>query len=327
MNKQFCKIIHDASRPLVPVATDQQEIIKQLAGIRAVCFDIYGTLFISASGDIGSDSAVQEFWDENDLSTDLEISLGSMFVDLLSEHDCNSEGMLECREKTNQSQRSAYKKIGGKLSNGFQQEICKEHKRIRDAGIVYPEIDVIEIWRIVSSSVCKSMGSTGDSIDLERLAIEYEIRTNPVWPMPVANDCIDRLASANLLLGIISNAQFYTPLLFPALMEQTLEELAFSSEMQYYSYQYGRAKPDEFLFREAVAGLDRKGIDPSESLYVGNDMLNDIMPAAKMGFRTALFAGDRRSLRLREGDSRVEGVSPDIVVKSLNEVARCVLKE
>ena len=46
-----------------------------------------------------------------------------------------------------------------------------------------------------------------------------------------------------------------------------------------------------------------------------------------MGFRTALFAGDRRSLRLREGDSRVEGVSPDIVVKSLNEVARCVLKE
>ena len=110
-------------------------------------------------------------------------------------------------------------------------------------------------------------------------------------------------------------------------LRQTLEELAFPPEMQYYSYQYGRAKPDEFLFREAVAGLDRKGISPSESLYVGNDMLNDIMPAAKMGFRTALFAGDRRSLRLREGDSRVAGVSPDIVVKNLNEVARCVLKE
>ena len=99
------------------------------------------------------------------------------------------------------------------------------------------------------------------------------------------------LASANLLLGILSNAQFYTPLLFPALMEQTLEELAFSSEMQYYSYQYGRAKPDEFLFREAVAGLDRKGIDPSESLYVGNDMLNDIMPAAKNGFSNGPFCG------------------------------------
>jgi putative hydrolase of the HAD superfamily len=49
-------------------------------------------------------------------------------------------------------------------------------------------------------------------------------------------------------------------------------------------------------------------------------MLNDIFAASRAGFRTALFAGDRRSLRLRDGDSRVAGVSPDRVIRELKDV-------
>jgi putative hydrolase of the HAD superfamily len=59
-------------------------------------------------------------------------------------------------------------------------------------------------------------------------------------------------------------------------------------------------------------------------LYVGNDMLHDVLPAAAMGFRTALFAGDRRSLRRREGDARVASVTPDVVVLQLRDLLSCV---
>lgn len=73
-------------------------------------------------------------------------------------------------------------------------------------------------------------------------------------------------------------------------------------------------------------GASQKSITPRQTLYVGNDMLNDILPAAQVGFRTALFAADKRSLRLRKDDPRVSQTVPDIVVTNLEEVADCVLK-
>jgi putative hydrolase of the HAD superfamily len=59
-------------------------------------------------------------------------------------------------------------------------------------------------------------------------------------------------------------------------------------------------------------------------LHVGNDVLNDVLPAAAIGFRTALFAGDRRSLRRRDGDPRVASITPDIVLIHLRDLLSCV---
>jgi putative hydrolase of the HAD superfamily len=70
--------------------------------------------------------------------------------------------------------------------------------------------------------------------------------------------------------------------------------------------------------------LCRRGIRHDEVLYVGNDMLNDIMPANSVGFRTALFAGDARSLRLREDEPSVRGSTPDLVVTDLLDLVRCL---
>ena len=81
------------------------------------------------------------------------------------------------------------------------------------------------------------------------------------------------------------------------------------------------------LYEIAVERLASRGIPPCEALYVGNDMLNDIMPAARLGFRTALFAGDARSLRLREGDPRSGArVEPDVVLASLEQFGRCLIE-
>jgi putative hydrolase of the HAD superfamily len=47
-------------------------------------------------------------------------------------------------------------------------------------------------------------------------------------------------------------------------------------------------------------------------------MRNDIVPAARVGFQTVLFAGDRRSLRLRENDHSLDrSVVPDLIVNDL----------
>jgi putative hydrolase of the HAD superfamily len=61
-------------------------------------------------------------------------------------------------------------------------------------------------------------------------------------------------------------------------------------------------------------------IPAASVLYVGNDMRNDIVPAASVGFNTALFAGDQRSLRLRESDADCRNVTPDVIVTDLRQL-------
>jgi len=112
--------------------------------------------------------------------------------------------------------------------------------------------------------------------------------------------------------------------LLPVLLGQPLDSLGIDPDLQYYSFRHGRAKPGRFLFHRAASRLAEEGVGPRETLYVGNDMLNDILPAHEVGFRTAWFVGDARSLRDRQADPRVAGLQPDLVVADLADVAACV---
>jgi putative hydrolase of the HAD superfamily len=195
-------------------------------------------------------------------------------------------------------------------ARGLIAAIERNHVRRRAEATPYPEVDIVDIWREVTTEIWPGAaldGSTVDTVDFRQLAVEYEVRVNPVWPMPGLVEVVTALDDAGLILGVISNAQFFTPLLFPALVDRTLEDLAFAAGMQYFSYRLGVAKPDEALYRQAAVGLGEAGIE-----------------AAHCGFRTALFAGDRRSLRLREDDPRVEGVVPDLIIDELISLLPCL---
>jgi putative hydrolase of the HAD superfamily len=121
----------------------------------------------------------------------------------------------------------------------------------------------------------------------------------------------------NLPMGVVSNAQFYTPFLFNRFLNSDMEDLGFHPDLIFFSYKFGYAKPSTFLFREAIERLKSSDIRADSVLYIGNDMLNDIYPAKTVGFSTALFAGDTRSLRLREGNPSCKNISADIVITDL----------
>jgi putative hydrolase of the HAD superfamily len=147
-------------------------------------------------------------------------------------------------------------------------------------------------------------------------ALAFELIVNPVFPMPGLLNLVQQ-AREKCCLGIISNAQFFTPMLLEKFLTASLEKSGFDPDLLIFSYQTNYAKPSEHLFRLAADRLEKRGISPSETLYLGNDMLNDILPAQKSGFKTALFAGDKRSLRLRQDDERCRDIVPDIVITGL----------
>ena len=285
--------IRRLSSPLQPLPTGYKPRLQPLPGIRAVLFDVYGTLMISGSGDVGPDAA-----------DDDEQAFGEALGEALT-----GAGIAESPASGN----------GATL---LRREIIRFQQRLRSEGADYPEVDILQVWQaVLSTSDLRGGPLAADAEAIRRLAVGYECRVNPVWPMPGADQTLATLRERGLPLGIVSNAQFYTPLLFEALLGRPLSQLGFDDALCVWSYRELRGKPSSRLFPKALASLQAKhGVTPAQTLYVGNDQLKDIWTASQAGCRTALFAGDRRSLRLREDDQRCRAVQADVVIDDLRQL-------
>ena len=298
MCSKCSEIFRNHFKPLEPIATDVVPVLTKLESVRAVLFDIYGTLLVSGSGDVGvlRAAACQQALAEAFCAVGVSSPGGSL--------DDAARAGLE----------------------SFFATIEAFHERSRSAGVEYPEVDIIAVWsRVVRELSERELLGVPSALDIRQLALEYESRANPVWPMPGLEQCLASLRGGGLLLGIISNAQFYTRELFPALLGKEPEELGFEPGLQYYSYQYGWGKPGSKLFELAAEELRRRQIEPENVIFVGNDMLNDVLGAKQVGFRTALFAGDERSLQLRTDDRRVSKTVPDLILTNLGQLDCCII--
>jgi len=287
----FEEIILNNCPPLEPVPTDTQPRLDKLAGLKAVVFDIYGTLFVSGSGDVGTATATNT---AQALTEALSVS--------------GFRGDLEL--------------AGQRGIRMLKDRILEWHAAARAERIDFPEVEITDIW----NSILRVLDlDYSEPKPIHRLALEYECRVNPVFPMPGSRKILQNLKNQGLSLGIVSNAQFYTPLLFSAFFNNTLEEVGFDPECCIWSYRELKAKPSADLFPKLGKFLyANHEIQLSETLYVGNDMLNDIYCASQAGCKTALFAGDLRSLRLRENDERCSKLNADVVITDLDQLSEVI---
>ncbi len=291
--KPLEEIIRSLCPPLEPLPTDVKPNLTKIEGIKAVLFDVYGTLFVSGSGDVGTAAA-----------TDTAEAMAEALAAVRYEGDLATAGEI------------------GK--DTLKAEVLEWHTASRAAGVDFPEVNIAKVWKKVIEKLRKEQILQSTKLDIDpirQLALEYECRVNPVWPMPESLATLQTLKERGLVLGIVSNAQFYTPLLFSAFFNQTVKQIGFDPDSCVWSYKELKGKPSDALFPKAGKYLKTHyGISPEETVYVGNDMLNDIYTANRAGCKTVLFAGDRRSLRLRENDERCRNVEPDAVITLLEQL-------
>jgi len=266
---------HENRKPLYPIATGLHPKGRLPKKAKAILFDIYGTLFISGSGDIGSSKKELK-------NTDLLEKLFKGF---------------------------SIKEPVDKILNHFFHTIEKTHARLKKNGIDFPEVEIDRIWMEVLG--------IDDREKVHHFAASYEMIVNPVFPMPHLPEILAFCREKQILMGIVSNAQFFTLDLFEKFLNAEPEKLGFDPDLIFLSYKFGYAKPSLFLFQKAVSKLAARNITPDAAVYAGNDMLNDIYAARKAGFKTALFAGDKRSLRLRAENPQCKNMTPDIVITDL----------
>jgi len=279
----------------VRVPDDAQQRLAALSGIRAVVFDVYGTLISSGVGDISL--ASEQDRDQSIKATFIEqgFQLGP------SAQDVAFDEFLYAAIKAAQAERKA-------------------------EGVTYPEVDIRKVWATTRHNLEEAGHISGGSdCDIDTLAIDYESRVNPTQAMPGLQETLSALQERRLAMSIISNAQFYTPYLFNAFAGNSLPTLGFSMDCSVWSYQQLEGKPSTRLYEIAAEQLlTHLGIQAHEALYVGNDQRNDIWPAQQIGFKTALFAGDHRSLRRRKDDPNYADILADLEITDLRQILDCI---
>ncbi len=295
---EHIKELLDRLEVLEPIETGVEAQFTKDPEIKAVVFDIYGTLLVSSSGDV----------DQAEITiSNLQKAFEASNIEVLE-----GEQALE------------------HILKDFKYTINICHTEARKNDIPYPEIDILSIWEIVLiHAKDKKLVSFNGDANVMRMTCIFEFLSNKVFPMPELKETVLELKRRGYPLGIVSNAQFYTPVLMNYFLNNTVglsEQIEpFDPELTVYSYRFGIGKPSTGLYEDLLPVLRKKyNLDPRQVLFVGNDMLKDIYASNKVGFKTVLFAGDKRSLRERKDDERTRELKPDYTISHLNQILKIV---
>jgi len=298
LKRMLIERIKELAEPLSPISIDHATSLKKLSGIKCVAFDFYGTMFISGVGDIGID--------EDPEGESEEIFRNSLEAAGFTVNDVSAGTYgLQVLEKT----------------------LARHKDEAKERGIAYPEPEIREVWKDTLKEMAEQSMISGsvDESSIAKFAVEFEFRINAVWPVPNLAGILTNLKKQGLELAIISNSQFYTPLAFEAIIGQSPENFGFNKDLLVWSYKCGRKKPDTDFYADFVNRIQEQGMDPTEVLYVGNDINKDIKPAKYLGMHTALFVGDSRSIRHEESELKHLSQSPDLVIDRLSQIHECLL--
>lgn len=286
-------------KEIKPLITEEQPAVEKLENVKAIIFDIYGTLLVSASGDIE-----QAEISGNNLKTAFR-NAGVAFTDAGMEND---------------------DKLTADLLSRFVKLIHQHQERHRNNGKPFPEVDIRKVWAdLIEYALTQKILKKETDYDPVKLTFIFELLSNQVWPMPGMKEIIRYLNDKDYPLGIVSNAQFYTPVMMNYFLSGKISSdeniRYFDPDLTVFSYRLLKAKPDASVFEPVLNNLKKKyGIPPEEAVFVGNDMYKDIYTAGISGMKTIFFAGDKRSLRLRKEQPEVQGLKPDGVITELEQL-------
>jgi putative hydrolase of the HAD superfamily len=94
----------------------------------------------------------------------------------------------------------------------------------------------------------------------------------------------------------------------------------FDGSLRSLSFEVGARKPSERLCKHLLVAAAQRGIAPLQILHVGSRIAEDLVPAKKLGMRTALFAGDKESLQATSQQLKDPATRPDCLLTELTQI-------
>ena len=193
----------------------------------------------------------------------------------------------------------------------FYFQIMKEQRAA--SGERHPEFDAIAIFReiITRHSTGFTHALPTEKIEqLPRLLAEtHRAASRLQLQLYPGVEHIIRQLHPKYQLAIISDGQtaYAVPELNAVGLAGYFDPIIISGDIGY-------RKPDERLF---TAALTTMKMQPSEVLYVGNDMYRDVYGAQRLGMKTVFFKSN-------QGTQEKEGVKPDYIIYSFTELLNAI---
>lgn len=279
---------------------------SKIDDVRAVICDIYGTIV--------------NYWrptfEKNETRTETIINSFKIVAERF--------GMISYLSNINPSEKP--EKTLCDFYNGL---IALNHEKSARKGIMFPEIKIEEIWGLIIMMLKRHGYKPAEFCNFPEseipryLAFTYNFHSLGRQLYPGVVNALEQLKKSNIVIGIVSNAQFYTPIdLTLFLREQSNQKIddlseLFDPDLTFFSYEYGVAKPNQLLFRKLYDALYEYHILPAQTVFVGNDLSIDIQPAIEAGMKTAFFTGDKESTFLNSLDGQV---TPDITFQEWDDL-------
>jgi FMN phosphatase YigB (HAD superfamily) len=296
----------DLSWPAPPElqGTKSRPHLKTLPGLKAVTWNVYGTLLSVTGG---------EFYREHPQKFVMDLALDKVIQEFKM-----WKSMSRKPGQPADQLRTMIDNVTAELS--FQVE----------KGERYPEIPQELIWigiikKLEQNEYVINKGFYGSIEEFAvKIAYFFHRSIQGLTAGRGAAEVVAELKSRNLWQGLLADGQAYTAVeLQRALVQQDYQcvlDFCIPSSRRVLSHDIRGRKPSERLYKEMARRLRQSGIAPDETLHVSNDLPNDLVYARRYGFQTALYAGDHYSLRAPPEMISDRANRPSILLTDLAQV-------
>lgn len=284
--------------------------IAPLPGIRAVVWNVYGTLVRIADGELLHDHPQR------------------LRMQVALEKTVEEFNMWNSMYRTKEA---PWEYMYQRWTNAIDDTRLAGTGRKGDV----PCLDSAKLWRKLIAQLEKKEYSYdrsiyGDEDELaEKVAYFFHAKLQGTEAAPRALRALRSVAEAGLMQGIAGDTQVFTVAQLYRLLSArgTVPppgEL-FRAELLVQSHNIGTQRTSPGYWEavlERFASLDLK---PAEVLLISSNVPNDLALAKRHGLRTALYAGDRLGLRAKLADLKDPETRPDRLLVDLAQV-REILK-
>lgn len=296
-----------------PAPPDVEEVrakphLKKLPDVRAVVWSVYGTLLSISYGELQIDHPVRFV---------MEVAL----------------------EKTIQEFKM-WKSMTRKPGNPadvlivWYRAILDEMKLQTLPGERYPEVAYNKIWeaivkKLMTNEYVYLASQYGDLMEYgQKIAYFFHASLQGTRCPEGAARTIYHLNETIGNQGLLADGQCFTWTQLKRGLRAQDPAMRFEAMLpaaaHTFSFELRAKKPSDRLFKAALAHFAKEGLTAEQILHVGSHLHHDIVPARKHGMRTALYAGDKNSLRATTEELKNKDLRPDVLITELPQLLEVV---
>jgi FMN phosphatase YigB (HAD superfamily) len=299
------RALHWPAAPEPTPAKAKKHLVK-LPGVRAVLWNVYGTLLSIAGGEV---------WFTHPQPFVMQVAL--------------DKTVQEFKMWSSMSRRPG--QPAEYLGMLYEQALLKQRMASGGGNEKLPEISSERLWESLIKILCQKdykfdasfFGSLNEFA--RKVAYFFHRCLQETECYPGAADAMLTIATRGVRQGLLADAQSFTTLQLQRGLAAQLPTIRLNDllddDLRLLSCEMHGRKPSERIFRKVLAAVKEQGLEPEQVLHVGNSMTRDLVLSRRVGMRTALFAGDKDSLQATPEQLKDPSSRPDVLLTDLSQLA------